>query len=123
MKTLLITITDPTDGDLIVLEYSDTVGGGCTSVTHKVRGKHQVAQTDADGSVTDLVNVPGETGSDIGRSLAHTINKNWMSEAFQARVKDDTGALIVHCTGLVPHVKFKGFVEGDGATQVTLTEF
>ena len=121
MKTLLITITDPTDGDLIVLEYNDTVGGGCTSVTHKVKGEFQRAHVAADGRVEGLETVPAETPAAIATILAGLINKDWMKEAFQARVKSDT--LIVHCSGLVPHVKFKGFVEGDGDTQVTLTEF
>lgn len=123
MKAIVFSITDPADKDLIIIEYSDIRRGGVTSVKHRVRGAHQRAQTDEAGVVAAIENVPGETQRDIAKILANHIVKDWMPEAFEASVKDDTGQLVVKCTGLVPDVKFKAFVEGGGSTKIEMMEF
>jgi hypothetical protein len=123
MKTLVVDFIDPTDGDLIIIEYASP-RGGVTSVKHTVVGAHQKAKADADGVVQEITTFPAETPHDIARDLAFLINKDWMHEAFEAKVGGtNKSSLVIGCTGLVNDVTFKGFVEGSGATKVSITEF
>lgn len=121
MKTLVFTIKTPAEGDLIIVEYSST-RGGCTHVKHQVIGAHQRAQADEKGVVTKLENVPAETPRDIAAILAGKIKTDWMPEAFEAKVNEQSGNLIVNCTGLVQDVMFRASVAGDGGTAVEMME-
>ena len=120
MKTLVVSIKSPADGDLVILQYSSS-SGGVTSAKHKIQGDRKLPKEQADGAWT-LVDVPGDTPREIATKLAESIQKDWMPEAFEARV-NDAGNVIIGCTGLVQDVKFKSVVEGDGGTTVEITEF
>ena len=120
MKTLVVSIKSPADGDLVILEYS-SARGGVTSAKHKIKGDHKLPKEQTDGTWI-LEDAPGDTPRGIATKLAESIQKDWMPEAFEARV-NDAGDLIIGCTGLVQNVKFKSVVEGNGGTTVEITEF
>jgi hypothetical protein len=121
MKTLLINFNSPTGGDLLIVEYSSP-RGGCTSVKHRVLGKRTNPIFDGDGFVKKTEDLPAQSQRDIATTMSGLINKEWMHEAFQAGVVDKTGALKIHCTGLVEDVKFKGIVEGKGSSTIDILE-
>ncbi len=122
MKTILVTIKEPAEDDLVIVEYS-SIRGGCTSVKHRIVGAHQRAHADENGIVSKIEDVPAQTARDVATILAGKIRSEWMPEAFEARVHPDTGALIIGCTGLVNDVTFRTSVAGDGGTPVEIAEF
>lgn len=124
MKTLVFTIKNPAKGDLIVVEYSD-VRGGRTAVDYTVIGAHLKPITDERGVVVSAENVPSETPAQIADILAKLINNpsgGWMPEAFEAGVVESSGALKIHCTGLVQNVRFGCSVAGKGGTGIEMME-
>jgi hypothetical protein len=122
MKLILCEIVAPHDGDLVIVQYTDSVGGGSTSAKHKVVGERKAVITNDDGHVVGTKDVPGETGAQIAADLASQINTGWLKEGFKASVDAESGALKIYCTDLVPNVKFKSVVEGQGNTQVFVKE-
>lgn len=122
MKTIVFSIRNPADGDLVVIQYSD-VRGGATSAKHKILGERTKPILDGEGFVTGTQPIAAQGPKDIATFLAGIINNEWMHEAFEARVGGADGAsLIVGCTGLVPNVTFKAVVEGPGGTTVDVLE-
>jgi hypothetical protein len=122
VKLILCEIAAPHDGDLVIVQYTDSVNGGSTAAMHKVVGERKAVITNDDGHVTGTKDVPGETPAQIAADLAQQINTHWLKEAFKAAVDEESGALKVYCTDLVPNVKFKSVVEGQGNTQVFVKE-
>lgn len=122
MRTLIFTIKSPAKGDLIVVEYADP-RGGCTAVDYTVIGPHMLPKEDERGIVVAVDEVPGETAAQIAAVMAHTINNQWMAEAFQASVKEASGSLVIKTTDLVNHVRFRCSVAGSGGTTVEMDEF
>lgn len=122
MKTLVFSIKNPADGDLVIIQYSD-VHGGVTSAKHKILGERTKPVLDAEGFVIGTLPIAAQTPKDIATVLAGIINNEWMHEAFEARVGgSDSSSLIIGCTGLVPSVTFKSVVEGAGGTTVDVLE-
>lgn len=122
MKTLVFDFKTIAGGDLILLSYSGPRGGR-THVSYKVMGAHTGVRADDQGRVTDTFEVPCETPAQVAKVLADQINREWLKEAFQARVKEDTGSLVVSCQDMVADCKFSVDVEGGGGTKVSLSEF
>lgn len=122
MRTLIFTIKNPAKGDLIVVEYSDP-RGGCTAVDYTVIGPHMLPHQDERGIVVSAEQVPSETPAKIAGILAQMVNDKWMAEAFQASVKEASGALVIKTTDLVNHVRFRCSVAGTGGTAVEMDEF
>lgn len=120
MKTLVIDIIDPADGDLVIIMY-EAARGGRTHVMHRVVGEHQGVRASEDGRVTELFDVPAQTPKDIAEIFAGLINAQWPKEGFNARLKD--GSLVVFCQDMVSDVTFSAEVEGGGGTKVSLKEF
>ena len=124
MKTLLVTINNPANGDLVIIEYLDKTAGGCTSAKTVVVGERVRPILDGDGYVTGTEPVPAQTSRDVAKVLGDLIRKDWISEAFQARVNEETGSLVIHCTDLVADkVVFRASVAGTGGTTLDLLEF
>lgn len=123
MKTLVIDIRNPADGDEIIIEYASSRGGK-TAVKHKVVGPRQRPILDADsGLAISMEPVPAQTSRDVAKLIADQINMHWMKEAFQAKVKEDTGSLVVNCHDMVSDVRFVAEINGGGGTTVDLMEF
>lgn len=122
MKTLVIDIRNPADGDEIIIEYASSRGGK-TAVKHKVVGARHRPIIDDSGLATAMEPVPAQTSRDVAKLIADQINMHWMKEAFQAKVKEDTGSLVVNCHDMVSDVRFAAEVNGGGGTTVDLTEF
>lgn len=122
MKTVVFEIKAPVDGDLVILNAEDRRGGK-SSVKHRVLGARQLPKLDDDGFVTGTVDIPAQTPRDVALALADQINRDWMPECARARVKDDTGALIVNCSDLYAYVDFTTEVHGTGGTTVGMTEY
>lgn len=122
MKTMVFSIKNPADGDMVIIQYSDP-RGGVTSAKHKILGERTKPILDAEGFVTGTQPIAAQTPKDVATSLAGAINNEWMHEAFEARVGgSDSASLIIGCTGLVPNVTFKAVVEGQGGTTVDVLE-
>lgn len=123
MKTLVIDIRTPADGDEIIIEYRSPRGGK-TAVKHRVIGarKKPIIEEDT-GLAISMEHVPAQTARDIATALASQINSTWMKEAFQAKTKNDTGSLVVNCHDMVSDVEFSAEVIGAGGTKVEFMVF
>lgn len=102
MKIVLVKFENPTEGDLLIVEYADVHRGGCHSAKHTVGH--------------------GETAAEIAAKFVHAISTDWMKEAFTAEVRGDK--LKIGCTDLVSdRIVFRSHVAGNGATTVEIEEF
>lgn len=122
MKTVVIDIKDPVEGDLVIVNYCSPRGGK-TSAKHAVAGVRKRPQLDAEGFATLVETVPAETARDVAQALVGQISKEWPTEGFQAGVKDDTGALVIKCADVVSDVIFSVEVAGEGGTTFSMMEF
>lgn len=113
MKTYLVTITDPTPGDIVAIEYSGP-RGGCTKAAHEILGERE----NKEGG-----KVPADTLTDIVNGLILQIKKQWMPECFQANLKLPAQSLVLKTADIVDDVTFKVFTEGEGPTQIAIDEF
>jgi hypothetical protein len=122
VKTVVVSIQNPVEGDLIVVEYND-VRGGSTSVKHRVIGARKRPILDDNGFAVGFDDIPAETARDIALLFAMEINTEWMKEAFTAKVKEGSDRLIVGCTDLVSErIRFQASVAGNGGTTVEIEE-
>jgi len=121
MKTLVITIKDPAANDHVFVSYYDPRGGR-TDVSYRVMGERLKPIPDEHGVVTRAETIPADTPIDVARALMRGINKDWMSESFKAKLKED-GSLVINCNDAVDRVTFKSHVDGGGGTKVELVEF
>jgi hypothetical protein len=124
MKALIFTIANPAKGDFIVVECCDPRGGR-TAVDYTVIGAHLKPINDERGILVSVEQIPLETPHQIAGILANLINQpvgGWMPEAFEAKVSEKTGALVVNCTGLVQNVIFRCSVAGSGGTTIEMME-
>lgn len=124
MKTVLVTIKTPGDGDEVFVEAA-SAGGGISGAKHRVKGPRLRPKLDADGFATEVENVPAETANQIAAALANQINNGgdlpaWNAECAKASAKDDM--LIIHCTPLFMDTTFTTHVDGEGGTILSLTE-
>lgn len=102
MKTIVVTITQPAEGDLVIVNY-EAKGGGKTSIKHAIAA--------------------GQTPRDVALALAEQVNKQWMPETAHAKVKDN-GTLVINCIGnYLDDANFTVEKAGDGGTVVTKDEF
>lgn len=121
MKTVVFDFRTPAPGDLVIVQYSSPRGGR-THASHRVRGARKNPVLDGD-AVVGLNDIPADTPFDIARALGSEIGRSWMGDCFQAKVKIETGQLIVACSNQVSDVAFSADVEGGGGTTVEVTEF
>jgi hypothetical protein len=122
MKTMVITIADPADGDLVIVN-AEAPRGGKTSVKHRVIGARQRPVLDEHGFATSVEDVPAQTARDIAVIMAELLTGGWLPGQMEAKPKGDNGALVVHCTQDFSDLKFSTEVHGDGGTKATLEEF
>lgn len=122
MKTLVIEINTPTPGDLCIVEYADPRGGK-TSAKHRVRPHRLRPVLDEHGNPVTSEVIPADTAIDVVNALIADINQWWLPDAFTAKLKENTGSLVVNCADVVAHVIFSVEVAGDGGTVMTLEEF
>lgn len=122
MKTIVVSIANPADGDLVIINVHGR-SGGKTSVKHTVTGPRKIPIMDEAGFLTGHTPKPGESQRDVAASLAHEINQTIMPECAHAKTKGDSGALIINCTSLYDDITFSAEVHGKGGTTVTLDEF
>lgn len=121
MKTLVIDIRNPADGDEIILQY-ESPRGGKTAVKHKVVGPRHRPILDDQGLAVSMEPIPAQTPADIATAFGQAINTQWLG-AFRAKVKEGGSSLIVSCQDEVSDVVFSTEVNGTGGTIVDMMEF
>jgi len=122
MKTVVVEIQTPGAGDLVILN-AEHPKGGKISVKRKLLGARKRPTLDEGGFVVGVEELPADDQRAIASDFAQQITKDWMKECVQAKVKPDTGALIINCTDLFSDVLFTTEVHGDAGTIATLNEF
>lgn len=120
MKTVLVRIATPGDGDLVIIEAAPA-GGGRNGAKHSVKGPRIRPKLDAEGFATDVEDVPADTPQTIATELASQINTEWLPECAQAVAKD--GMLVIKCTDLFSDVTFTTHVQGVAGTTMSMEEF
>jgi hypothetical protein len=122
MKTLVIDIKNPMPGDEVIVQYS-APNGGKTAAKHRVLPERYRAVHDEHGIATVAEKIPADTALDVVKALIEQINRTWLSESFHAKLKDDTGSLVVNCQDTVSDVTFSAEVAGNGGTSVNIMVF
>ena len=122
MKTMVFEFSNPGPGDLVIIN-AEAPGGGKNSVKYKVLGARVRPQMDEDGFIVSTEQLPQDDPKAIAHILCGQISKEWMADCVRAKVKPDSGVLVVNCTDLFSNVKFSTEVHGEGGTTVTMSEF
>ncbi len=122
MKTMVFDIQDPAAGDMVIINASAPKGGKI-SAKYIVLGARVKPVLDDGGFIVRTDQLPADTGKDIAANLSAQINSGWMPECVKAKVKPETGVLILNCTDLFTDVIFTSEVHGEGGTKVVMSEF
>jgi hypothetical protein len=120
MRTILVHIKNPTPGDLVIVNACHAKGGK-DSAKYKIRGPwKQVTKITDDGTILETQDVSQDNATVIADQLMQQINKDWLPECVQAKVKNDF--LVINCTDLYDAVTITAEVHGDG-TVTELVEY
>lgn len=122
MKSVILEIKNPADGDLVIIN-AEAPGGGKISAKHRIVGARRRPLLDEQGFATEVKDVAPETAQDVATSLAAQISKEWMPETVKAYAKPNTNMLVINCSDLFSDVAITTEVHGAGGTQISQMVF